>query len=101
MYNCVGKKIQVLAQVLGWIYLITGIIGFFILVAQTEFWSALASLGGGILFYFLTWGLYGFGQLIDDTHAIRDRLAIPNKETSKEDNNISSNKEAIPELPEI
>lgn len=77
MYKNVGKKIQVLAQVLGWIYLIGGLGSCIaILILQEPIEIALIALGSGFVCMLLTWGLYGFGQLIEDTHDIKKSLSF-------------------------
>ena len=83
MYNNVGKKIQGIAKVIGWISLISGIFVWLILITNgydsyygrryiTEDdyigWIVLIS---GILGFMSSWFTYGFGQLIDDVHALR------------------------------
>lgn len=99
MYTDVGNKIKNWAMCLGWCFLVGGVISwlYFMLngsqgwygyhfVEEDNFigWICLAS--GGVLFC-LTWIIYGFGQLIEDVQAIRNRL---------EDTNVNSD-----ELPDL
>ena len=81
MYENVGKKIMMLAKVLGWIFLAAGVIAFIVLLAM-EFSDgiAFASLAGGVLMYISSWFLYGFGQLVDDVRIIRNAPPIAKNE---------------------
>ena len=87
MYNDVGWKIKGIAKVLGVVLLAAGVIAWMILITNKfpdrpyynvgEYikeddifgWLALVA---GVLGYFSTWFIYGFGQLIEDTEAIRE-----------------------------
>lgn len=83
MYKNVGKKIMVLAQVLGWILLIAGIISALISLTDSTSrndWIGGIGLAGGIFCFISSWFLYGFGQLIDDVRIIRNA----SKETQKD-----------------
>ena len=78
MYDNIGEKIKNLAQVLGWIFLGAGMIGAIGLwFGLNSFLAGLAALAVGALSYVGTWALYGFGQLIEDTAAIRRRSESP------------------------
>lgn len=89
MYTNIGNKIKAIAKVLGWVYLIGGAIAWLILITNgydgwygyeyiTEDdyigWIALIS---GILGYVSSWFTFGFGQLVEDVHALRDRATTP------------------------
>lgn len=72
MYDNVGKKIMTLAKVLGWIFLIAGIITAIVFMSfGWKFFIVIAPLIGGVLLYVSSWILYGFGQLVDDINAMR------------------------------
>ncbi len=72
MYSNVGKKIMTLAKVLGWIFLIVGIITSMLFISyEWKFFIVIAPLIGGVLLYVSSWILYGFGQLVDDINAMR------------------------------
>ena len=84
MYNDIGKKIKILAQVLGWILLIVGVI--FALIYLTDSNSANDFIGGiglvvGIVGFISSWFLYGFGQLVDDVRIIRNATKEAQKDT--------------------
>ena len=71
MFNNIGHKIQVLAKVLCWIGIICWVItGLALMAGGSSMTYRLngefvrANSGAGVL-------LYGFGQLVEDTHAIR------------------------------
>ena len=78
MYNNIGGKIKGLAKVLGWLFLIGGIIAWLIFITNGKKyddgigWGALV---GCVLSFISTWFLYGFGQLVEDTEGIRSELA--------------------------
>ena len=81
MFNNIGHKIQVLAKVLCWIGIICWVITGLALMAggssmtyrlNGEFVRANSGAGVGVLVSWIgSFLLYGFGQLVEDTHAIR------------------------------
>ncbi len=78
MYKNVGKKIQILGQVIGWLLLIAGLITWYICICTNTYspddllgWVAFAV---GIVGFESTWFMYAFGQLVDDVHAIRAKM---------------------------
>ena len=74
MFNNVGKKIMVWAKVLCWIYIIAGIIAFLSYGFGEEEWGiAFACLAGCFAFVVSAWFLFGFGQVVDDIHCLRQR----------------------------
>ena len=72
MYDKIGNKIQALAKVLGIINLACAIICTFVSLGVGEWWVFLGGIGGGVVGYVGTWALYGFGQLVNDVHALRN-----------------------------
>ena len=74
MYKNVGKKIQALAQVLGVLFLLAGVItGIVLFVDDGEVnVTGVISIVTGILMFFLSLPLYGFGKLVEDVSAIRN-----------------------------
>ena len=80
MFNNIGHKIQVLAKVLCWIGIICWVITGLALMAG-EFVRANSGAGvvagimtiivGVLVSWIGSFLLYGFGQLVEDTHAIR------------------------------
>lgn len=92
MYKNVGKKIKVLAQVLGWLCLAVGII--LALVYLTDELSqndllGFIGLAVGVVTFIASWFMYGFGQLVDDVRALRNK---------KPEN---TDKAPVDELPEL
>jgi len=76
MYEDIGRKIQRLAQILGWIMLIGGAIAWISYLADGDYehrnnWIGWVCLVGGLLSYVSSWFIYGFGQLVDDVNALR------------------------------
>ena len=101
MYDNIGEKIKNLAQVLGWICIIAGGIAALVLwfgeLGEAGFLLGLAALVAGALSYVGTWALYGFGQLIEDTAAIRRRSESPAPQTPSAGTPTFEN-EDLPEL---
>ena len=87
MYQNVGKKIMIMAQVLGWLELIAGVIVFIqsipALYSGPEIYGWL-SLVGGVVGFVFSWLMYGFGQLVDDVHAARANAQKPDKNADDE-----------------
>lgn len=87
MYSEVGKKIMALAKVCGWIVLISCALIWLVILGNGDPYDntlAWVALGVGVIYFISSWPLYGFGQLIDDVHAMRERssepVATPNDE---------------------
>lgn len=77
MYNNVGKKIMKIAQ---WYSLVMNIICFIAAIAcisNEEYTAALIAVAVGALTTVASWPVYGFGQLVDDVHALRGQSAEP------------------------
>lgn len=84
MYSNVGKKIMILAQVLGWVLLGAGIILFLVVLFQGRsgnFLTGGIGLAVGIFGFISSWFLYGFGQLVDDVRTIRNTPKEAQKDT--------------------
>ena len=78
MFNNIGHKIQVLAKVLCWIGIICWVITGLALMAGSSSMTYRLNVVGiltiivGVLVSWIgSFLLYGFGQLVEDTHAIR------------------------------
>lgn len=86
MYDNVGKKIMTLAKVLGWVFLIAGIITAIVFMSfGWKFFIVITPLIGGAILYILTWFLYGFGQLVDDVSAMRYAAKEADRDTVSEE----------------
>jgi len=75
MYDNVGAKIKGLAKYVAWIFICISILIGFILVALGEdvaFVGVLVMVVGPVLAWLSSLGLYGFGQLIENT----DKLVV-------------------------
>ena len=76
MYAYVGGKIKVLAKIIGWILLISGIIGFIYLSSEFDVILGLIPLVSGIVGFMSSWFLYALGQVVDDisdlTYYVKD-----------------------------
>lgn len=80
MYSDVGKKIMGLAQVCGWICVICSAIIWLVNMADGDQYNNTAGwiwLAFGVLSFISSWAVYGFGQLVDDVHAMRNQIAEP------------------------
>lgn len=74
MFDNVGGKIKALAAVLGWIDFIAGfIIAFAFWAGEKGFWTGMIPLLTGAALFAASWPLYGFGQLVEDVSALRQR----------------------------
>ncbi len=80
MYGNVGKKIQKLGFVIGMFLLIAGIATCVIMLSmaneirdQDMIWAFIAPVLG-VLGFVGSWITYAFGQLVDDIHAIREKM---------------------------
>ncbi len=104
MYKDVGNKIKLLAQIVGWTLLIVGCIVWLVLISNGErieygwyyeyeeefvykkaddVWAWVA-LVAGVLGFISSWIAYGFGQIVDDIHAMREKqVGLPEKEEAK------------------
>ena len=75
MYENVGRKIQIIGQVCGWLLLIAGIVLWifmcFISGYSDDIIIGWISLAGGVVGFISSWFIYAFGQLVDDVHNIR------------------------------
>lgn len=101
MYQNIGKKIQTLAKIIGWLLLIAGAIACLVfLIKSAEVSSdyryaerlkeeyntyAIISLVSGFVGYISTWILYGFGQIVEDVRAIRERIELEKSSCSQAD----------------
>ena len=101
MYSNIGKKIQTIAKITGWAALIICALVWFVLIVNGESekffdivndsiqvrnrhifdtsddWIAWVTLLSGASYYVVSWFIYGFGQLVDDVHAIREKDSTP------------------------
>ena len=68
MFNYVGRRLMLLAEILCIIGIIGSIIGG---IVSVSLWNAIAGVLSSL---FGSWCLYAFGQLNDDTHVIRELL---------------------------
>lgn len=73
MYENIGEKIKGLAQVLGWLWLIAGVIWAIIYWVDEEALLGFIPLIGGAVMFVSSWILYGFGQIVEDVHAIKNK----------------------------
>ncbi len=103
MYKDVGNKIKLLGKIVGWVLLIVGCIVWLSLISNgekvtyglyytySEFelnkaddawgWVALVT---GVLGFVASWIVYGFGQIVDDIHAMREKqVDSPKEEEAK------------------
>ena len=77
MYENIGKKIKVVAQIVGWVCLAAGILTWFYFITNNysyyqnriyitaDDWIGWVALVVGIMGIVASWPLYGFGELIE------------------------------------
>ena len=78
MYSNIGKKIKVMAMIMGWVLLIAGLILAYLKLIENSYmgddtlgWIGLVV---GVISLISSWPLYAFGQLVEDTNAIRKQF---------------------------
>ena len=95
MFDNVGGKIKTLAAVLGWIDLIAGfIVALAFWTGEMGFWTGMIPLLAGAILFAASWPLYGFGQLVEDVSALRQRSE---QDTAKS----AAPAKAFSDLPEL
>ena len=85
-FDDIGGKIKNLAKWSCWVTILLGwlgaIIAFFALFIEGNFLSAILLLVSAVAYSFLVWfscwGLYAFGELVEDTHATRFSSKLSN-----------------------
>ena len=102
MFENIGRKIRILAQVVFWVGVIGSCVaGLVVLVKMESAIGLLIMLGGGATALISGWLAYGFGELIDKTTEIAQNAnTLPKIQTAVErksnnavgDNNQSNNK---------
>lgn len=73
MYKNIGSKIKVLAQAIGWLLFVAGVVVFAALIGNSygwDQWKPWTALGVGVLGFVSSWVLYGFGELIENSAKI-------------------------------
>lgn len=105
MFENIGRKIKVLAQVVFWVGVIGSCVaGLVVLVKMESAIGLLIMLGGGATALISGWLAYGFGELIDKTTEIAQNAnTLPKIQTAVErksnnavgDNNQSNNKSGV------
>lgn len=83
MYKNIGKKLMAFAKILGWIFIIAGVLGcagviafHFVFGYPTLLNSvlfAVAALAAGFFLFAGTWVFYGWGKLVNDVAEIREK----------------------------
>ena len=76
MYSNVGKKIMDLATICGWITFVCGVLIWLGYIADGSSYNNSVGwiwLGVGVAGFISSWPLYGFGQIVDDIHAMRNQ----------------------------
>lgn len=80
MFNNIGKKIKVLAEVICWIGIIASIITAIWMFGQRTYYSnmdtegALLLIFGPLSSWIGSWMLYAFGQLVENTDHINRKM---------------------------
>lgn len=85
MTENVGKNLKVLAQIIGWVSLLAGIVMGAKFLANSyggDDLMGIISLAGGFVLFLSCWGLYALGQIAENIHAIREKIAPKAEETS-------------------
>ncbi|MDR0325997.1 MAG: zinc ribbon domain-containing protein [Oscillospiraceae bacterium] len=70
MYNNIGAKIKVLAQVIAWLGIISGVIAGAVIMSESVGVGFGVMIGGALMSWISSWFMYGFGELIEQTTRI-------------------------------
>ena len=77
MYSNIGKKIMMLVKVCNLVIGVCAFIGCCVFLVNENFAGITALAIITLLCPIAFWPLYGFGQLVDDVHAIRNQSTEP------------------------
>ena len=93
MYNNIGKKCKTVAVVVCWIGVISSIIlGIFLISLNSVLYGFLYIVAGPLISWVGSLGLYGFGEIVENSIAIVEKVTILEKEIrSKEKYEIIGN----------
>ena len=95
MFLDIGGKIKSLAKISAWVGCIVGVVLTIVFaVEEMAVWVILLPLIYGIGSFASAWPLYGFGQLVEDVSALRQRSE---QDTAK----TSAPAKAFSDLPEL
>lgn len=78
MFKNIGKKIQMLAQILCWVGIIASVITAIMLWNEDSYRNPTTTAGfivlvaGSLVSWIGSWTLYAFGQIAEDIHAMRE-----------------------------
>ncbi len=87
MYDNIGGKIKILAEVVCWIGIIACVIIGIVLIAISEdlvLAGILIAVGGAILSWVSSFILYGFGQLVENSDIMAEQSARNNEKYNKQ-----------------
>ena len=95
MFDHIGSKIKIVAQVITWIGILASLIGGIVIMALTESPSGfLVMIAGSLVSWLSSLTLYGFGQLIENTDILAGRGLSA---ASRPDSDFGAGKEAAAE----
>ncbi len=100
MFNNIGRKIKILAQVIFWFWSIACVIGGIVFIALDDDFLVIGLpllLVGPIVFWISSWFLYGFGEIIENTA----KIAANTKGAQKSEPDASAEKAENPRLTEL
>ena len=93
MFSNIGKKIKGLAVAFCWLLVCASVIGGFEIASSASFlviWGVLLILFGPVVAWILSWGIYGFGELIDKTCDIERHMRTGSGEIATRPNMAST-----------
>jgi hypothetical protein len=80
MYNDIGEKIQLIGRISGWTLLSLSALAFLVMACDSSYyiqdlcWIPLVI---GVMGFISSWFICGFGQLVDNVHALRGQSVEP------------------------
>ncbi|MBR2466782.1 MAG: hypothetical protein IKB38_07655 [Clostridia bacterium] len=105
MYTEIGKKIKLLAMVTAVVMALISVVGGFSIIAEGYLEDVIAGLlvmlVGVLVAWVSSWVLYGFGELIDKTVSIEERLSIASDKTEQKEKMNTADEEKIEKIKSL
>ncbi|MBE6758620.1 MAG: hypothetical protein E7554_00830 [Ruminococcaceae bacterium] len=78
MFDNIGSKIKTLAKVLCWVGIAVSVLtGIILMIYEFTLYGLLAMVAGSLLSWVGSFGMYGLGQLIENTDILAGRVPAP------------------------
>lgn len=88
MFDNIGKKLKMLAQIICWVGIFASAITGIVFMARVSFWIGLLILvAGAVASWISSLGIYGFGELVENSDIRTNIAAKQELEREKEKKN--------------